>query len=61
MYCYYNGTDEAEGSEPVQGTKTKTVNKLHFDRNRTKLNSSEQNQKFEMSINRLITLFYRSI
>ncbi len=59
MYCYYNGTDEAEGSEPVQGTKT--VNKLHFDRNRTKFSSSEQNKKCEMSINRLITLFYRSI
>ncbi len=36
-----------------------------FDWNRTrneiKFYSSEQNQKFEMAINRLIMLFYRSI
>ncbi len=56
-----------QGSEPVQGTKTKTGNEQNFDWNRTrtkneiKFYSSEQNQKFEMAINRLITLFYRSI
>ncbi len=54
-----------QGSEPVQGTKTKTRNERNFDWNRTrneiKFNSSEQNKKFEMAINRLITLFYRSI
>ncbi len=56
-----------QGSEPVQGTKTKTGNERNFDRNRTrtrneiKFYSSEQNQKIEMAINRLITLFYRSI
>ncbi len=54
-----------QGSEPVQGTKTKTRNKRNFDWNRTrneiKFYSSEQNKKFEMAINRLITLFYRSI
>ncbi len=50
-----------QGSEPVQGTKTKTGNERNFDRNRTrneiKFYSSEQNKKIEMAINRLITLF----
>ncbi len=54
-----------QASEPVQGMKTKTGNKRNFDRNRTrneiKFYSSEQNQKIEMAINLLITLFYRSI
>ncbi len=52
-----------QGSEPVQGTKT--GNERNFDRNRTRneieFYSSEQNQKIEMAINRLITLFYRYI
>ncbi len=54
-----------QGSEPVQGTKTKTGNERNFDRNRTrneiKFYSAEQNQKIEMAINRLIMLFYHSI
>ncbi len=42
-----------QGSEPVQGTKTKTGNEQNFDWNRTgnrneiKFYSSEQNRKFE--------------
>ncbi len=54
-----------QGSEPVQGTKTKTeTNKILTEPEpepETKFYSSEQNQKIEMAINRLITLFYRSI
>ncbi len=63
--CLNNQSYYNQGSEPVQGTKTKTGNERNFDRNRTrneiKFYSSEQNQKIEMAINRLITLFYRSI
>ncbi len=64
---YLNLCSKDQGSEPVQGTKTKTGNKRNFDRNRTrtrneiKFYSSEQNKKIEMAINWLITLFYRSI
>ncbi len=50
-----------QGSEPVQGTVTKTGNERNFDRNKTKFYSSEQNKKIEMAINQLIMLFYRSI
>ncbi len=48
--------------------RTKTGNEQNFDWNRTrneiKFYSSEQNvkwPKFEMAINQLITLFYRSV
>ncbi len=47
------------------GSRNENENERNFDRNRTrteiKFYSSEQNQKIEMAINRLITLFYRSI
>ncbi len=50
-----------QGSEPVQGTKTKTGKERNFDWNRTrtrneiKFYSSEQNQKFEMAINVILS------
>ncbi len=56
-----------QGSESVQGTKMKTGNELNFDwnrignRNKIQFYSSEQNRKFEMAFNWLITFFSRSI